>query len=66
LGDFILENLRGTRLLEDLVLAQRKEAFEKVLSDRKANDEFLPGKERPVKEVREALDFVSFARESSR
>jgi hypothetical protein len=66
LGDFILENLRGTRLLEDLVLAQRKEAFEKVLSDRKANDEFLPGKERPVNEVREALDFVSFARESSR
>ena len=60
LRDFICKNLGWTRLFEDLVLAQRKEAFEKVLSDRKADDELLPGKERPVEEMREALEFVSF------
>jgi hypothetical protein len=63
LGDFILKDLGGTRSLEDLVLAHREEAFEKVLSDRKANDELLPGKERSVEEMCEALGDVSFARE---
>lgn len=53
-------------MLEDLVLTQREETFEKVLSDRKANDELLPGKERPVEEMCEALGDVSFAREVSR
>ena len=53
-------------MLEDLVLAQREEAFEKILSDRKANDKLLPGKERPVEKMCEALGDVSFASEVSR
>ena len=60
LRDFICKNLGRTRLPKDLVLAQRKEAFEKVLSDRKPDDELLPGKERSVEEMREALEYVSF------
>lgn len=55
LGDFLLENLWGLGLLQDLVLAEREEAFEEVLGDGEADDELLPWEERPVEETGEAL-----------
>jgi hypothetical protein len=47
-GDFLFENLRGLRVLENLVLTERKELLETVLRDGKSNDEPLPWEERTI------------------
>ena len=55
LGDFILENLRGRGLLQDLVLSEGEEAFEEVLAPREANDQTLPREEGAVEEASKTL-----------
>ena len=59
LGDLVLEGLGGSRLLEDLVLAEGEEAFEDVLADREAEDELLPWEAWWVKEYCKSLWIVS-------
>lgn len=44
LRDLLLENFGRLGLLEDLVLAERQEAFEEVVGEGEANDQLLPGK----------------------
>jgi hypothetical protein len=48
LRDLILKDLWRLQLLQYLVLAEAKEAFEEVLGNREADDELLPWKEWPV------------------
>ena len=46
-------------MLEDLVLAEREEAFEDILADREAKDELLPREAWSVKECCKPLWIVS-------
>lgn len=55
LGDFLGENFRGLSLLKNAVLTESEERFEEVLADVEADDELLPGEQRPVEEPRKAL-----------
>lgn len=50
LRDLLLENLRGLRFLQNLVLAKRQEFLETILGDGETDDELLPREERSVQE----------------
>ena len=60
LRDFILQNLRWFRLLQDLVLPQGKKPFESILSEGEANNKLLPWKQWTVEETGKALGDISF------
>ena len=50
LCDFIFQRLWRLLLLQDLILAQRQEAFEEVLPNREPKNELLPGETGSIKE----------------
>lgn len=61
LGNLIGEDLRRFSLLQDLILTEREEALEEVLSKGEAHNELLPWELWPIQEACQALHNVSKA-----
>jgi len=51
----VLQHLWGLRSLQNPILTQAQETFEKKLADREPDDEFFPREQWPVQEPGEAL-----------